>query len=91
MSDLLSTASPSVLRRNWAAALPDETWISEAAKVRRQRVRLDIHKCLVDLYLWAADINGKLGAQVWNMGLSKQIVMNGSHFFPINDIPSHFL
>lgn len=61
----------SIQRRNWVQTLSDEIWISKAAKVRSRCVRLDIQKCLTVFYLWAADINGKLGTQVWSMELSK--------------------
>lgn len=53
------------------STLSDEIWIPRAAIVKIWCVRLDIQKCLTVFYLWAADINGKLGTQVWSMELSK--------------------
>lgn len=43
----------------------------KAANAKSRCVSLDIQKCLTVFYLWAADINGKLGAQVWSVELSK--------------------
>lgn len=42
----------------------------QGSKTRTRCVRSDIPGCLADLSWQVADINGKLGNQVWNIGLS---------------------